>query len=197
MPLISLKPIETHRLCVRPVLESDLPSLLAINSNEAVVKFLGHEPWQAMAEAEEWFERISKQQASGSALEFVISVKETGNVIGRCGLFEFEVANAHAKLGYLLDRPHWRQGYMREALAALLDSAFDEMELRRLEASVEAHNLASASLLQRLGFTREGVLRERWITKGEPMDAEVYGLLRHEWSRFPGVTAAPDQTPRR
>jgi [ribosomal protein S5]-alanine N-acetyltransferase len=195
MPLIALHPISTDRLCVRPVLESDLPSLLAINSDEEVVKFLGHAPWQAMAEAEAWFERISKQQASGSALEFVIVANETGNVIGRCGLFEFEAVNAHAKLGYILGRPHWRQGYMREALTALLHSAFDEMELRRLEASVEAHNLASASLLQCLGFTREGILRERWIAGGEPMDAEVYGLLRHEWSNLSRETEAAYDVP--
>lgn len=41
---------------------------------------------------------------------------------------------------------------------------------------------ASAGLLRRLGFTSEGVLRERWINQGESMDAEVYGLLRHEWN---------------
>jgi [ribosomal protein S5]-alanine N-acetyltransferase len=57
------------------------------------------------------------------------------------------------------------------------------LDLRRLEATVEAPNTASTGLLQRLGFTREGVLRERWISHGEPVDAEVYGLLRHEWPR--------------
>jgi ribosomal-protein-alanine N-acetyltransferase len=173
--------IETSRLRVRPLLESDLPSLLAINSDEETVRFLGHAPWQGMTEAEAWFERMSKLQESGSAMEFVIAAKATGNVIGRCGLFELEEGNQHARLGYILGRPHWRQGYMREALSALIDCAFSEMNLRRLEADVEAQNTASASLLRRLGFTREGILRERWLTNGATMDAEVYGLLRHEW----------------
>lgn len=193
MPLVALKPIETDRVCVRPVLASDLPSLLAVNSDEEVVKFLGHAPWQAMADAEAWFERVSKLQASGSALEFAIAAKETGSVIGRCALFDFEEVNAHARLGYVLGRAHWGEGYMREALTALINCAFSEMDLRRLEASVEAQNTASAGLLRRLGFTKEGVLRERWVTKGETMDAEVYGLLRHEWSRFPCTTETPNQ----
>jgi len=192
MPLVPLRPIETDRVCVRPLSESDLPSILAINSDEEVVKFLGHAPWQAMADAEAWFERISKLQAAGSALEFVIAAKESGNVIGRCGLFDFEEANAHARLGYILARAFWGQGYMREALTALISCAFSEMDLRRLEANVEANNTASASLLRRIGFTREGVLRERWITKEETMDAEVYGLLRREWPRLPWATEAPD-----
>ena len=135
-----------------------------------------------MADAEAWFRRISALQAAGSALEFVITAKQTGSIIGRCGLFEFEEVNAHAAVGYILGRAQWRQGFMREALTALIDCAFNGLGLRRLEAKVEAQNTASAGLLRRLGFTREGVLRERWITKGETMDAEVYGLLRHEWS---------------
>lgn len=181
MPLSALMLLETDRVCVRPVVESDLPSLLAINGDEEVVKFLGHAPWQAMAEAKAWFERISILQTSGSATELVILAKETKNVIGRCSLFDFEEVNAHARLGYVLGRAHWRQGYMREALTALINCAFSEMDLRRLEANVEAKNTASGSLLRCLGFTREGVLRERWLTNGATMDAEVYGLLRHEW----------------
>ena len=181
MPFVAPKLIESARVCVRPVSESDLPSLLAINGDEEVVRFLGHAPWQAMADAEAWFARISKLQASGSAMEFVIAERQTGSVIGRCGLFELEEVDAHAALGYILGRSHWGQGYMREALTVLIHSAFGEMGLRRLEAKVEAQNTASAALLRRLGFTQEGVLRERWISKGGTTDAEVYGLLRHEW----------------
>jgi RimJ/RimL family protein N-acetyltransferase len=134
-----------------------------------------------MADAEAWFERLLKLQEAGPVLEFVITTKDTGNLIGRYGLFDFEKVNAHARVGYALGRAHWRQGYMREALTALIRCAFGEMELRKLEANVEAKNAASGGLLRHLGFTREGVLRERWIINGEPMDAEVYGLLRSEF----------------
>ena len=82
---------------------------------------------------------------------------------------------------------------MRETLTALIDCAFNEMSLRRLETKVEAENTASAGLLRRIGFIREGVLRERWITNGETMDAEVYGLLRHEWPTSNRTTESPPQ----
>ena len=181
MPLTAPQPIESERVCVRPLSEADLPALLAVNGDEEVTRFLGFAPWRDLADAEAWFRRISALQTAGSALEFVIVLKETGGVIGRCGLFEVEEENACASLGYLLRRTHWRQGFMREALAGLIDCAFGEMNLRRLEARVEAPNTASAGLLKRLGFTREGVLRERWLTEGKPVDAEIYGLLREEW----------------
>ncbi len=183
MPLNPPKLIESERVGVRLTLESDLPALLALNGDAEVTRFLGFAPWQTLADAEAWFQRISAQQATGSALEFVIVAKASGSVIGRCSLFAFDEANAQAGIGYVLGRAHWGQGYMRETLTALIDCAFLELGLRRLEATVEAPNIASTWLLQRLGFTREGVLRERWISHGEPVDAEVYGLLRHEWPR--------------
>jgi RimJ/RimL family protein N-acetyltransferase len=70
---------------------------------------------------------------------------------------------------------------MYEALSGLLGSAFGTMSLRRLEAEVDTRNRSSARLLQRLGFTKEGLLRQRWVTKGEAKDVEMYGLLRDEW----------------
>lgn len=186
--------IESPRLRVRPLQESDLPSILAINSNAEVVKHLGHAPWQAMADAEAWFARISKQQTAGSALEFVIVEKQTGEIIGRCGLFDYDADNAQASVGYILDRARWRQGYMTEALTSLIARAFNEMELRRLEAKVEAPNVASSALLRRLGFTKEGVLRARWVSPEGTIDAEVFGLLSHEWSSGFHATASDKRT---
>ena len=174
--------IESARVVVRPLTEADLPSLLAINSDAEVVKHLGHPPWQSIADAEAWFARISKHQSAGSALEFVIVERQTGEVIGRCGLFEYDAANALASLGYVLSRTRWRQGYMREALTGLIGCAFSTIQLRRLEAMVEAPNTGSTTLLLRLGFTQEGVLRERWVSQDGAIDAKVFGLLSHEWA---------------
>jgi RimJ/RimL family protein N-acetyltransferase len=70
---------------------------------------------------------------------------------------------------------------MHEALAALVGCAFTRMGLRRLEAEVDPRNGASGRALQRLGFTREGLLRQRWVDKGEAHDVEAYGLLKREW----------------
>jgi [ribosomal protein S5]-alanine N-acetyltransferase len=183
MPLTVPHQIESSRVLVRPLLESDLPALLVINSDEEVTKFLGRPPWKSMTDAEAWFQRMSAVQEAGSAVEFVIRIKSTEEVIGRCGLFDYTEGDACAAVGYLLGRAYWGQGYMREALTGLIDCAFHEMNLRRLEAKVEAENISSAGLLRRLGFAREGVLRERWITNGKPVDAELYGLLRHEWGQ--------------
>ena len=80
-----------------------------------------------------------------------------------------------------MGRAHWGKGYMNEALNGLVSHAFEVMNLRRLEADVDPRNGASVRTLERLGFEREGFLRERWYVNGEIQDALFYGLLRREW----------------
>ena len=173
--------LETARLRVRPVAESDLASLMEVNGDEHVTRFLPYETWRSMDDALAWYKRIAAMQAAGSAIQLVAADKATGSAIATCLLFQFEQKSARAELGYVLARAHWGKGLMREALDAVLGHAFGPMGVRRLEAHVDPRNGPSRALAQRLGFTREGLLRERWVDKGEPTDIEVYGLLRREW----------------
>jgi ribosomal-protein-alanine N-acetyltransferase len=70
---------------------------------------------------------------------------------------------------------------MHEALSALLDYAFTELDLNRIEADTDPRNARSTRLLERLGFSKEGLFRERCIVDGEVSDSAMYGLLRREW----------------
>ncbi len=182
MPLAApAKEIESERLLIRLVAESDLPALLEVNSSAEVTALLPYARWQTMADAEAWLRRMEGIQATGLALQFVVADKSSSRAIGTCLLFRFEEGSARAELGYALGRDHWGRGVMHEALVALVGHGFTEMGLRRLEAEVDTRNRPSARLLLRLGFTKEGLLRQRWITKGEAKDVEMFGLLRDEW----------------
>lgn len=181
MPLLVPGPIESSRLIVRLVTEPDLPALLEVNGNDETTRFLPYASWHSLSDAEAWLKRMTEMQATGTALQFVLVEKQLGAVIGSCLLFRFEETSSRAELGYVLGRAHWGRGYMREALTALIEQAFTTLHLRRLEAEVDPRNLASSRLLHTLGFAKEGLLRERWVAKGEARDVEVFGLLRHEW----------------
>ena len=181
MPLIAPGPIDTERLAVRLVVDSDLPALMEVNSNEEVTALLPYATWRSAADAEAWLHRMRGIEATGLAFQFVLVLKSVERAIGTCLLFRFEEGSARAELGYALGRAHWGQGLMQEALTALFGAAFGTMGLRRLEAEVDTGNRSSARLLQRLGFTKEGLLRQRWVTKGKARDVEMYGLLRNEW----------------
>ena len=182
MPLIAPAPIHTERLVVRPVAEADLPALLAVNSDEAVTALLPYATWTSLDDGRAWLERMAKIEAGGTATQLVIVDQAIATAIGTCLLFRFDEGSARAEIGYVLGRAHWGRGLMREALGGLLDHAFTTMGLRRIEAEVDVRNASSSRLLARLGFTREGVLRQRWFTKGEARDVEMHGLLQNEWT---------------
>ena len=126
---------------------------------------------------------FAEDHESGTSLNLGIERASDGALIGNCALFDFHEASRRAQIGYCLGRPYWGAGYMQEALGALLDHAFSFLGLHRLEADIDPRNSASATLLERLGFTREGFLRERWIVGGEVSDTALYGLLQHEWRK--------------
>lgn len=175
-------PIESPRLLVRLVTQQDLPALMRVNGDDEVTRYLPYATWRSMDDAEAWFARMTGMHEARSAMQFAVIEKERRNAIGTCLLFQFEDKSARAEVGFVLGRTHWRTGLMREAMAALIGYAMGPMRIRRLEAQVDPRNAASQGLLRRLGFTREGLLRQRWIDKGEPCDVEMYGLLSREWN---------------
>lgn len=181
MPLTPPAPVETPRLVVRPIAETDLPGLLAVNGDDAVTQFLPYATWRSPDDAAAWYQRIAGLQATGNAVQFVVLSRDDASVVGACLLFNFNEGSARAELGYVLGRAHWGRGFAREAVAALVDTAFGAMGLRRLEAEVNPLNRPSVRLLQSLGFTREGLLRQRWVGKGKTYDVELHGLLSAEW----------------
>ena len=102
-------------------------------------------------------------------------------IIGTCTLSHLDQSNRKAQVGYALAREHWGKGYINEALTALLDFAFGELNLHRVEADIDPYNEASIRVVEKLGFQREGYLRESWIIGGEVKDALYFGLLKREW----------------
>ncbi len=181
MPLPSLKIISSPRTTLREVCVEDLADLMEINGDPEVTRYLSYAPWQSEADAAAWLERVQAFVKNGTARQLVIISKHSQKVIGAALLFKYDEGNSCLELGYLLGRAHWRQGYGSEAVRSLLDHLFGDLGIRRVEATIDAANIASSALLISLGFTLEGVLRERWVEEDRPCDANIYGLLAREW----------------
>ncbi|MGH8225949.1 MAG: GNAT family N-acetyltransferase [Gammaproteobacteria bacterium] len=173
--------ISTERLLLRPLDESDAPAVFALNTDPKVMRYMSKPPWTSMDEA---YALIAKHTAAMAADEYLhlgIERKSDGRLIGMCTLFRFSEQCRRAEIGYGLISPAWGCGYMHEALTALLNYGFSELFLNRVEADIDPRNEASAKSLLRLGFRKEGHLRERWIVGGEVSDSDLYGLLLSDW----------------
>ena len=114
-------------------------------------------------------------------LRLGIALSANGELLGTCALWGINAQCRRAEIGFILGSRSWGQGYMHEALSALLRYAFADLDLNRVEADTDSRNQRSARLLRRLGFSQERLFRERCIVDGEISDAAMYGLLRREW----------------
>ena len=102
-------------------------------------------------------------------------------VIGTCTLYHIDTRNRRAEIGYALGSKYWRNGYMLEALTLLLNYCFNSLNFHRLEADIDPNNTSSIKMVERLGFQKEGYLRERWLVGGGTQDTVLYGLLKNDW----------------
>jgi ribosomal-protein-alanine N-acetyltransferase len=177
----TLPTITADRIALRPLTEADVPALFAIFSEPQVMRYWSSPPLEGLNEAGELLAHIQDGFRRRALFQWGVARRADNQVIGTCTLFHPDPDNRRAELGYALGREHWGKGYMREALTALLDYAFGELNLHRLEADVDPRNASSIRTLERLGFRQEGYLRERWLVGGGIQDSLFYGLLRSEW----------------
>lgn len=132
--------------------------------------------------AEEVIRWMDAFQKSTTDFAFGIRRQDTDSLIGWIALDEIIWAQQVGGLAIGIGRrDHWGQGYGKEALSLLLDFAFDELNLHRIQLTVFAYNQRAIRLYERLGFQHEGTYREFLHRGGQRHDMLLYGLLRHEW----------------
>ena len=177
----TLPTIDAPRVSLRWLTGADAPALFSIFSDPEVMRYWSSPPLADMEGARGLLADIHEYFRQRTLFQWGIARRADDRVIGTCTLFHLDTANRRAELGYALGREHWKQGYMQEALGALLGFSFGELNMHRIEADVDPRNVSSAKTLERMGFQREGYLRERWLVGGEIQDALFYGLLKREW----------------
>ncbi|WP_160152168.1 GNAT family N-acetyltransferase [Microbulbifer sp. ALW1] len=169
-------------LCFRWLQESDLDALRAIFSKPEVVRYMSCELQDSDEKAREYLLSIHQGFLSGELYQWGLEWR--GNIVGTATLagLERHAGGIHqGEIGFALAPACWGQGLMRRVLPTLLDFAFSSLGLHRLTADVDPRNRASLSLLEFLGFQREGLMRQRYFHLGEIQDAMIFGLLRQEW----------------
>jgi [ribosomal protein S5]-alanine N-acetyltransferase len=180
MPLFAPVTLTTPRLTLRPLRDEDAEPLFAIWSDTEAMRYFSFAAMTSLDQAKDRIARKRRTAAEGHDLICVITLQATGEVIGDCALFRADEQCMRAEIGFSLQRAYWRNGYMGEAVSALIEHAFGTVRLRRLEADIDPRNIASGRLLERMGFVREGLLRARWVVDGEVSDSALYGLLERD-----------------
>lgn len=180
MPL-STPTLHTSRLLLRPFRDCDAEALYALHTNPKVMRYWDAPPWTERQRAVTFLAACKQMEEQGSGARLAIEMKASGSFVGWCAGFSWTTDHRSLGIGYCLSESAWGQGVATEAVHALLGWAFGALDLNRVEARLDTRNLASSRVLEKLGFSREGTLREDCIVSGEVSDSWVYGLLRREW----------------
>ena len=172
--------IKTNRLILREVTRADAEDMLSYLSDEDVVKHMGLEPFQSIADALdeiEWYQSILKEQ---TGIRWGITEKDSGKVIGSCGFLNRQAKHFRAEVGFELSKVFWGKGIASEALNAVVRYGFQQFQLERIEALIEPENKSSQKLVEKQGFLREGLLRNYEFTCGKFDDLYMYSLLKDD-----------------
>ncbi|MFB6205018.1 MAG: GNAT family N-acetyltransferase [Haloglomus sp.] len=106
--------------------------------------------------------------------------------VGHIGIWRIDHVNGSAWMGAWIHPDSHGEGYAPRGTALVVDYAFEELDLHRLNAGVYEPNRPSQRVMEKLGFTREGVQRESIYIEGAWYDTYNYGLLREEWDGYEG-----------
>jgi ribosomal-protein-alanine N-acetyltransferase len=172
--------INTERLNLREIKQEDAESIYKILSNPEVIKYDTFELFTNIKQAEgliKWFNDEFKQKR---AIFWGISLKNEPEIIGFCKC-EIEIPKVRADLGYDLSHKYWNMGIMTETLGAVIKFAFQTLNVNRIEVSVATENNSSIRVLEKLGFAKEGILRERCYMSNRCHDMMMLSILKKEY----------------
>ena len=174
--------LETERLILRVRTVADAEDIHAYASLPEVAYPAGFPPVKTLEDEVYYLEHILPEcnQKENLPAGYGIVVKGTDKVIGSVD-FNYRHADDVLELGYTLHPDYWGRGYVPEAARALIDLAFKELGLHKIELTCFGYNVQSQRVAEKLGFTLEARIRDRKYAQGNRCDSLIYGLLRSEW----------------
>jgi ribosomal-protein-alanine N-acetyltransferase len=169
-------------LTIRYATAADAPRLFELARDPAVTRFFSWGPYERVVEAEAYIAGLPAKREAGVLLDFVMEHADDG-VIGVTGLSELSVRDRRAVIGSWFGHRWWGSGLNRESKAMMTALAFGRLGLERVTAWANTANGRSQAALERLGWSREGVLANYHRHGDQMHDLVIYGLLREAWER--------------
>ncbi|GGB47962.1 putative N-acetyltransferase YoaA [Lentibacillus populi] len=170
--------LETDRLILREISKDDAEGIFACFSNENVTKYYGQETLKSIEQAEAFVDFFANSYKEKKGIRWGIERKGKQGIIGTIGFNAWSPKHKRAEIGYEIHPEYWRKGYTSEAVLKVLQYGFDDLGLTRIGAVVFKDNEASTNLLYKVGFQKEGILRDYMYQNGKAYDTYVYALLK-------------------
>lgn len=167
----------TPRLILREVGTQDVPGFFKLRSSAETMRFIPRPLATSEQDILDFLKVGEEYYAKGEMLNFAIAIKETNEFIGSIGFYRINWESERTEIGYILDPEHRGKGYVYEAMIEMIRYAFKEIGFHSLEAIIDPRNTASVRVVERVGFVKEGHLKESSYWNGEYIDCLIYSLL--------------------
>lgn len=169
--------LETERLNLTQVKMEDADVIFKGNSTESSLKYIPRELFTTLEEAEKKVEYYLNGFEEKSVLMFKFCLKETGEPVGYGGLFNLTQPANKGELGYIIFEEYWSKGFATEASGKIVDFGFKELQLNKIFALIDPRNTGSQKVVEKLGFEKEGLLKQNDFAKGKYFDIIYYALF--------------------
>jgi [ribosomal protein S5]-alanine N-acetyltransferase len=170
--------LKTDDLILRQLSSSDSGTIFEIFSDDQVTQYYDLETFTNFEQAEKLIAHFQTRYEQREGIRWAITRRSDGEMIGTCGFNGFNRQASRVVIGYDLLRASWGQGATVQAVKGMLEFGFRRLELHRIEAYVDPENTASIRVLEKLGFQREGLLRDHGFWKGKYWDVVSFSRLR-------------------
>lgn len=173
--------ITTNRLKIRSFRETDIEDVFEIYSNKNTCRFLLHEPWNSSTKDERFKKKlVADQLTQDTAISFACELDN--KVIGDISIWYTEMKET-IEIGFAFNEVYSGKGYATEAIRSVIEYLFNIVKIHRIQANLDARNLSSARLCERVGMRKEAYFIEDYWNKGEWTDSFVYGMLISDFKK--------------
>lgn len=170
--------LETSRLLLRKVTPDVYAFIYANYSDQECINFLGLNSIEELNIEKEKFQK-GLSAYDRTFLYFSLIEKETKKVIGMCGFVRHYAAHFRAEFGYaLFNDSSKNKGFMSEVSQLIINYGLEQMDLHRIEAMVGTENIPSLKIIEKLGFEKEGVMKQHYLRNGIFEDSVIFSIIR-------------------
>ncbi len=173
--------IETERLHLTKLEDKHAGRLHEMRTNPEVMRYLQRSRPGSMEDTLENIRNNQELIQKQDGISWVVELKGENLLAGVIGYWRMKKEYMRPEIGYLLLPQYWGKGIMSEAIRAIIRYGFEQMNAHTIEADINPENDASAKILERHGFVREGLFRENVFFEGEFSDSAIYSLLKRDW----------------
>jgi [ribosomal protein S5]-alanine N-acetyltransferase len=179
--------LETERCILRPITLDDAPAVFPLASDPEIARYtsmFGSTLHLVPKETRSFIQRCLDMQRNNYGMCWVIIEKYSDTIIGMMSLFGYSSAHRKAEFGYALSPAYWGMGIATEVSKALIQSVFTQLDLMRLQATVDPENMNSIRVLIKCGMQYEGLLRNYYIVHDESRSRAMYALTQEEFFAY-------------